>query len=540
MPIKTICHNAEWRFHKLFLVALLMMLSDLRLNAQSGISAETRAYEKLKKATSDTARFNALMPLFRHRLNVASDWTGAKTVLDSVKKYALAAGHEPSIIRALSAEGGYNRMIGNWDVALSAYLEALTRSEKLGDDRRRATLCFNIATLYEDQEDETNLRIYLQKSEEYCLKANDLDLLGGIYGNWGKVYARQKDFGRAQDYFQKSLDLNRQMGILDPGSWLDNGLWLAQVLIEQKNYLPAGPVIDTFRLEAQKLESHIHECQFWALQARIKREQGDHAAAVALAEHAARMADKVHNAKVAEIIYKELSDCYSAAGNFSAGLKAQQQVQAMRDSVLSENKQRNMMMAEARYQNAQKELEIKSLTRSRRRGYAVAGVLGLFVLIGGAAYQRKRLRLQDEIRQKRLLADELEKARTMLHEFTQTLIEKNAGAIGRHRSDDIDVDQADLNSLLESTILTGADWERFKYLLDKVHPNFMARLQDSFPNLTNGENRLMAIARIGLPTKEAAAMLGISPESARKARQRLRKKIKLAEHEDLEAFVGGI
>jgi DNA-binding CsgD family transcriptional regulator len=50
----------------------------------------------------------------------------------------------------------------------------------------------------------------------------------------------------------------------------------------------------------------------------------------------------------------------------------------------------------------------------------------------------------------------------------------------------------------------------------------------------------MAISRIGVPTKEAAAMLGISPESVKKARQRLRKKIGLAEQDDLELTVAQI
>lgn len=91
-----------------------------------------------------------------------------------------------------------------------------------------------------------------------------------------------------------------------------------------------------------------------------------------------------------------------------------------------------------------------------------------------------------------------------------------------------------LSELLHSTILTDADWNRFKRLFEKVHEGFLVRLKDRFPDLTPAETRLLALTRLHLSTKEMADMLGVKPHSIKKTRQRLRKKIHLGEEESFE------
>lgn len=93
------------------------------------------------------------------------------------------------------------------------------------------------------------------------------------------------------------------------------------------------------------------------------------------------------------------------------------------------------------------------------------------------------------------------------------------------------------NVVLHATILTDEDWEKFRHTFDEVYPDFFACLRYRFPDITNSELRLAALIKMNLSVKEAAATLGISPESVKKSRYRLKKKIILDENDSLEEYI---
>jgi tetratricopeptide (TPR) repeat protein len=94
-----------------------------------------------------------------------------------------------------------------------------------------------------------------------------------------------------------------------------------------------------------------------------------------------------------------------------------------------------------------------------------------------------------------------------------------------------------INHLLSATILTEEDWKRFRELFEKVYPGFFIRLREKIPDLSPTETRLFALTKLQMPLKDMAAMLGVSYDAIRKARQRVRKKINLPEEGDLEELV---
>lgn len=86
-------------------------------------------------------------------------------------------------------------------------------------------------------------------------------------------------------------------------------------------------------------------------------------------------------------------------------------------------------------------------------------------------------------------------------------------------------------------ILTDTDWQSFKVYFEKVHPNFSAKLRKSFPAITEAEERLFLLLKLNLRTKEIAAILGISNDSVKKNRTRLRKRLSLFAEQDLIEFI---
>ena len=88
-------------------------------------------------------------------------------------------------------------------------------------------------------------------------------------------------------------------------------------------------------------------------------------------------------------------------------------------------------------------------------------------------------------------------------------------------------------------ILTHADWSAFKIYFEKAYPGYLLRLRNSFPSLSEAEERLFLFIKLKLTNKEAAAILGISVDSVRKTRTRLRKRLELGEDVNLEQYVAG-
>ena len=97
-----------------------------------------------------------------------------------------------------------------------------------------------------------------------------------------------------------------------------------------------------------------------------------------------------------------------------------------------------------------------------------------------------------------------------------------------------------INNLVASTMLTEEAWEHFWRLFEQVYPGFMYRLKKKFPDLSSAETRLLILTKFNLSTRELAHTLGISGESIRKARYRLRKKLNLVGEASLDTLIQNI
>jgi DNA-binding CsgD family transcriptional regulator len=84
------------------------------------------------------------------------------------------------------------------------------------------------------------------------------------------------------------------------------------------------------------------------------------------------------------------------------------------------------------------------------------------------------------------------------------------------------------------------DWDLFKLYFKEVNKNFYTKLQEKCNDLTTGDQELAALFKLNLNIKEAAAVLNISPDSLKKARYHLRKKLGLFDRENLADYLNRI
>jgi DNA-binding NarL/FixJ family response regulator len=69
-----------------------------------------------------------------------------------------------------------------------------------------------------------------------------------------------------------------------------------------------------------------------------------------------------------------------------------------------------------------------------------------------------------------------------------------------------------------------------------ANKNFINRMNQEFPDLTQLEKKLLILVRIGLSSKEIAPLMNISPKSVEISRYRLRKKLNLDKNTNLSDF----
>lgn len=163
----------------------------------------------------------------------------------------------------------------------------------------------------------------------------------------------------------------------------------------------------------------------------------------------------------------------------------------------------------------------------RNLGLLVLALVLTVSLLYLAYYRRRRREAEEQLA---LLADQARERTRLLDQLQQTPQTTPSPAV----SDDT---LSHMAELMESAILTEADWDRFRKLFERVYPNYILRLRKKYDTLTPAETRLICLSRLSLSTKEMADMLGVSQDTVVKTRYRIRKKTELPEGADLgDAF----
>lgn len=91
--------------------------------------------------------------------------------------------------------------------------------------------------------------------------------------------------------------------------------------------------------------------------------------------------------------------------------------------------------------------------------------------------------------------------------------------------------------LIENSFSNEADWNDFKEKLKLLNTNFTEMLLSNHPDLSKSELRLLTLIRVGYSQKEIAGILNIAPDSVKKARSRVRKKLNLDESKTLNNYL---
>lgn len=95
----------------------------------------------------------------------------------------------------------------------------------------------------------------------------------------------------------------------------------------------------------------------------------------------------------------------------------------------------------------------------------------------------------------------------------------------------------ELRDLVQHGLQSDKYWDNFLKHFDIANQQFFKRLNEKHPDLTINEEKHCAFLKIKLTNKEVASILGVAPDTVKKARQRLKKKLELAVDDSLKSYI---
>ena len=182
----------------------------------------------------------------------------------------------------------------------------------------------------------------------------------------------------------------------------------------------------------------------------------------------------------------------------------------------------DIIKAQVDFENMQKTLQQSenNLINQKHIRNSILIAIVFLTIIALLLYNRKNLQM-------RLQNTKIIYAQQQIDFFIQNVAEKNS-LINQLETQLTVADNSEINTALSHfTILTEEDWQKFKINFETVNPSFLFRLKQKMPQITQGEQRIILLAKLGLNTKEMANATGVSPETIRSVSSRMRKKFNL-------------
>ncbi|WP_298537475.1 tetratricopeptide repeat protein [uncultured Algibacter sp.] len=219
----------------------------------------------------------------------------------------------------------------------------------------------------------------------------------------------------------------------------------------------------------------------------------------------------------------------------------------IKDSYRQRKEQQQKLIQAQQLKQLEQEDKIKILQRR------ILLVSVVFILIIGYFYIRNlraRHKTEKELikRNKEL---EIKKARELLElknkELASSalqLIEKDEflkNLKTKIRDSQTSIKKSELNKILKSVSVNNTNsWDEFKLRFIEVNKDFYDKIFEKFPNLSQGDQKICALIKLNMSSKEMSRLLGISVESVHTSRHRIRKKMKLPREINLEDYINSL
>lgn len=441
-----------------------------------------------------------------------------------------AEANKPSLSAANMGDMGilyyYNKQL---DKSRASYNKALDIYSRQNDFKGQAQILGNIGHLYEKQHRYDSAFYYQNQALIKYKQANFKQGAAKIYENLGSIYEDLAKYDSAYVSFSRSLQLYQ----------------------DQNNEIGSIEVVNNL--------------------GDILRKTGKYTESLVKTRQALQMAQQTGNVYQLASCTKDLGKTFELMGKMDSAYHYSEMSRRYSLDVYSLDGAKQTAFLQVLYDMNKKSDEIVRLNNIRKvnrvTGVAVAIVVVLLIVLSIVIFSRQRLKLRDqktlarqkaaehelvqlELKNQQLeeesLKQQLDIKSRELSNHTLNLI-KNNQFLEQMRSTlqaMVKEDRRDQKKQMQQLIAEINEnfnheqhWREFTVAFEQVHQQFFDSLKEFSQELTSADMRLIALIKMNLDSADIATLLGISTDSLRVSRYRLRKKLNIPQGDNLSAFI---
>lgn len=243
-------------------------------------------------------------------------------------------------------------------------------------------------------------------------------------------------------------------------------------------------------------------------------------------------------------LYQGISDTYKATGDFEQALGYKEKVDSIQR--LTENKGQDSAVGMVmEYEGMQQAQQLAHLEGKYQWMTWLAIIATILVLAAGTGWlimilwkRRLNRELQQLDREMAAKDKELGNLQEKVAHLGEELERQKEllDVVKRENGEDAELSQDAFIAKLRAR----RHWPTFLAEFEMHHPAWLQELRSRYPELNSTDIRLLALAKLGLSTSEAADFLNITVAGIKKARQRIRKKLELENEDSLDRFLNSI
>lgn len=422
--------------------------------------------------------------------------------------------------------------------AIECYLYCLRIYEAHDDQDGMACAYSNIGGVYMDVDNFLMAHEYYAKALAIWQKLNSEGCIMNTWFNIGLICQKQQDYQKAQVLYERALAMAESLG--DTAMQVYSLLNTSELYQVTRDYKRAHTLRQRALVLAEATNDDEIRCEIYGSMSELYAISGDVKQAMHFADRGLELSLRIHATIYTMNNYNRMSQAFYQAGDYKNALRYQSLYHTMKDSLNRAGDGQTLLKLEAAYQLEKKQARLDTLTEQYeyqrfKRNAVVIAITAIFII----ALLLYNLRLAAVSRQLEFNTQQLNLQVQSLKEKSELLekITRDAEELKKAMPMQNETKLTDLHTILHGNIITEEDWERFKKAFEEVYPGFFGRIRYFYPDITASELRLSAFIRLGIPLNDAATILGISIDSIKKSRYRLKKKLNVQEGEGIDEFI---
>lgn len=420
--------------------------------------------------------------------------------------------------------------IGYFDKALEYHIETLKLHEKIGDKKRIAYSYNSIGLVHEHKGDYNLALTFFKKSLELKKEFNNKDRIAETMKNIGICHRQINELDSARTFLEAALEITNEIKDYHNKVHVLNELSIVNLML--KNFDKSYSLLKESRLIMEDLMDNKE----WI----------------------------VENDRI-------MSDYYLATGDYKEALYLYKKYDQGKSEIFSSNKSEKLAEMRVLYEAEQKKSEIKLLEQQRNLeaqkkksllvGSLLLVIIGILIIASlwnnikkkKAIYQQSERLSKEKLKTQSLLQENLEhRLEFRMKELTNLalFISQRTSIYGDLTKSfkslnftDLNQTKKDINALVKEyafKLNINEDIQKFHTSVETLQSDFLFRIKEKYPHLTNKDVQLAVQVKLKLSSKEISNINNISLNSVEISRHRLRKKLNLDKKENLISFLENI